>query len=113
MYPLHLACPALRRELPALTAAEVGSAQISADSLASLSLSPDERLLAVAPAAGDAVSLFTVHSLVEAGTPAQPCASWQLPAGHRALQVRSGSRICCESACLHAHSPFVTASKGI
>ncbi len=78
-----------RRELPPLTAAEVSYARVPGIGLASLSLSPDERVLAVAPVAGGAVSLFTVHSLVESGTPLQPFATWQLPLGNRALQVTS------------------------
>ena len=75
------------RELPPLTAAEVGEARITSDGVASISLSPDERWLAVAPRGDAAVCLYTVHSLVASGAAAQPVATWQLPPGDAAVQV--------------------------
>lgn len=76
------------RELPVLTAADAGNARFFNDGLASLSLSPDEHVLAVTPALGNVVDLYMLHSIAEPGRGAQSFATWQLPAGEQAMQVR-------------------------
>lgn len=78
-----LAC----RELPALTAADAGNARFSSNGLASLSLSPDEHVLAVTPLSGAVVDLYMLHSIAGPGRGAQSFATWQLPQGERAVQV--------------------------
>jgi hypothetical protein len=70
-----------------LTAAEAGNARFSSNGLASLSLSPDEHVLAVTPATGAVVDLYMLHSLAQPGSGAQSFATWQLPPGEQAVQV--------------------------
>ena len=96
-------------ELPAVSAAEVGAARIGGIGLASLSLTPDGRLLAVATADG-AVALHSVRALSEfmqnavaaladSATPPAPYASWELLDGDSAVQVPSIKLIiCCSTA---------------
>ena len=74
------------RELPAIAAEDVGGTQIASGGLASLSLSTDERVLAIAMADGG-ISLYGVRALVDAFMPPQPLATWQLLEGDAAVQV--------------------------
>jgi hypothetical protein len=88
------------RELPVLTAAEAGNARFSSNGLASLSLSPDEHVLAVTPATGAVIDLYMLHSLAQPGSGAQSFATWQLPPGEQAVQVRQlriGSTVSCSN----------------
>ena len=75
------------RELPAIAAEDVGGTQIASGGLASLSLSTDERVLAIATSDGG-ISLYGVRALVDASMPPQPLATWQLLEGDAAVQVR-------------------------
>ena len=81
----HRAC----RVLPATSIADLGGRRLATPPLAHLSISPGEMLLAAAH--GGEVELFAVADLTggAAEEPAQPVASWALPAGTTAAQVGS------------------------